>query len=148
MMEYSDEARKYLTEACEGDPPDVYLDPLGIPTGGYGHTKGLTKDDVGNFVFPSQADVWLKQDIQESVDAVNKYCTVKLSQHQFDALVDFAFNCGAGNLEHSTLLKKVNDQDFAGADEEFGRWVNGGGHRLPGLVKRRALEAAWFNTGD
>jgi len=74
--------------------------------------------------------------------------TVPLTQHQFDALVDWTFNEGSGNLASSTLLRKLNDGDYAGADAEFARWVRGGGRVLPGLVKRRALEATWFNVKD
>lgn len=147
-MIYSDAARSALTEACEGHPPAVYLDSVGVPTGGYGHTRGLTADDVGSPVSAEQADVWLQEDVKDCVTAVNQYVTVSLTQHQFDALVDFAFNLGAGSLEHSTLLAKLNAGDYAGADEEFAKWVKAGGHVLPGLVARRELEANWFNTGD
>lgn len=147
-MQYSDAARKMLTEASEGCPPTIYLDPIGIPTGGYGHTAGLTKSMVGTPVDPDQADIWLRADIQSSVNAVNRYVTAQLTQHQFDALVDFTFNVGAGNFASSTLLKLVNAGDMAGAAAQFGRWVFAKGVQLPGLVKRRAAEAAWFTTPD
>ena len=148
-MEYSAEARQRLTEVCEGLRLVAYPDPGtgGAPwTIGYGHTgadvyEGLTCTS-------EQADTWLLDDVQSAVNAVNVHVTVAITQHQFDALVDFAFNCGAGNFESSTLLELLNAGNAAGADEQFARWVRGGGHILPGLVKRRALEAAWFNTED
>ena len=65
-----------------------------------------------------------------------------ISQHQFDALLSFTFNIGTGNLARSTLLRKVKanpkDPSIRG---EFSRWVYGGGKRLPGLVRRRRMEA-------
>lgn len=147
-MQYSDAARKSLTEASEGCPATVYLDPIGTPTGGYGHTKGLTKDMVGIPVDPDQADIWLQADLQAAIAAVNRLVTVALTQHQFDALVDFTFNVGAGNFASSTLLKLLNAGDYAGADQQFSRWIYAAGKTLPGLVKRRAAETAWFNLAD
>ena len=147
-MNYSPEARKALTEACEGFPPKIYLDPAGIPTGGYGHTKGLTANMVGQPVSATLADTWVQEDIAGAELAVNHCVGVKLTQHQFDALVDFTFNVGQGNLRTSTLLRLVNWEQYPQADLEFAKWVNGGGHRLPGLVARRALVAKWFNIKD
>ena len=147
-MKYSDEARKALTEACEGVRLAAYPDPgsgAAPWTIGYGHTKGVLPGDRCTVM---EADAWLKADVAEAEIAVDKLVQVELTQHQFDALVDFTFNCGAGNLQHSTLLRLLNESDFAGADAHFKDWVKGGGHVLPGLVKRRQLEAVWFNTGD
>lgn len=67
-----------------------------------------------------------------------------MSQGQFDAMVSFAFNCGEAALRSSTLLKKHLVGDYAGAAKEFARWNRGGGKVLPGLVKRRAAEAALY----
>lgn len=71
---------------------------------------------------------------------------VPLSQGQFDALTSFTFNLGAGALASSTLLKKLNAGDCAGAQKEFGRWVHAGGEVLQGLVRRRAAEAKLFGN--
>jgi lysozyme len=68
----------------------------------------------------------------------------RMSQGQFDAMVSFAFNCGEAALRSSTLLKKHLVGDYAGAAKEFARWNRGGGKVLPGLVKRRAAEAALY----
>ncbi len=68
----------------------------------------------------------------------------KVTQAQFDAMVGFAFNCGEAALKSSTLLKKHLAGDHAGAAKEFARWNKGGGKVLPGLVKRRAAEAALY----
>lgn len=70
------------------------------------------------------------------------------SQPQFDALVSFAYNLGAGNLAKSTLLRKHKAGDFAGAAREFGRWNRAGGRVLRGLTRRRAAEAALYRSGS
>lgn len=145
-MIYSSEARVHLTEACESCKLDAYPDPGTGSTPwtiGYGHTNGVSAGDTCDI---GQADIWLSQDIVDASDAVSRLVRVPLTQHQFDALVDFTFNLGSGNLENSTLLKLLNQGQYAAADAEFAKWVYGGGHVLPGLVSRRALEAAWFNT--
>jgi lysozyme len=147
-MNYSDAALEALTKASEGCPPKIYLDPVGVPTGGYGHTKGLTAAMVGQPVSAAQADAWLRDDLQSAVASVNKLVKVPLTQHQFDALVDFTFNVGSGNFASSTLLKLINAGDMDVADDQFSRWVFAKGQKLPGLVKRRELETTWFSTPD
>ena len=147
-MEYSSEARAALTEASEGCVLTAYPDPGtgGAPwTIGYGHTDGVQQGDTCT---QSQADAWLAEDVETAVADVNQYVQPQLTQHQFDACVDFTFNCGVGNFNSSTLCRLLNAGDYAGADAEFAKWIRGGGRVLPGLVKRRTLEAAWFNTGD
>jgi lysozyme len=61
-------------------------------------------------------------------------------------LVSFAYNVGAGNLKASTLLKKLNAGDTAGAAQEFQRWNKAAGKVLPGLTRRRACEALLFQS--
>jgi len=74
--------------------------------------------------------------------AVDSYTTDSITQNQFDALVSLAYNIGVGNLKSSTLLKKVNNnpKDLA-IQKEFMKWVNAGGKKLEGLIKRRTEEA-------
>jgi GH24 family phage-related lysozyme (muramidase) len=78
--------------------------------------------------------------------AVRRLVKVPLEPWQYDALVSFAYNCGEGNLGKSTLLKKVNANDFAGAAKEFAKWNKGGGKVLAGLTRRRASEALLFQN--
>ncbi len=68
------------------------------------------------------------------------------SQHQFDALVSFAYNVGIGNLSSSTLLRMHKTGDFAGAQQQFGRWNKAAGRVLAGLTRRRAAEAALYGN--
>lgn len=91
-----------------------------------------------------QADTWLKEDCLVAELTIGANVKVPLSQNQFDALVSFIFNLGSAKFEGSTLLKKLNAGDYAGAADEFGKWVNAGGRKLAGLVKRRAAEKALF----
>ena len=84
--------------------------------------------------------------MEEFESAVQRLVKVELEQWQFDALVSFTYNCGEGNLQKSTLLKKVNAGDFDGAALEFHKWNKGGGKVLAGLVRRRASEALLFQN--
>jgi lysozyme len=145
-MKASDDCLKLIRQ-YEGFSQTPYLCPAGIPTIGYGSTRyadgvsvSLTDDPINQ----EQADAIMFQTLVEYENAVNRYVTVPVSQSMFDALVDFAYNCGAQNLRTSTLIKKLNSSDFKGAAMEFGRWIQGGGKVLPGLVKRRMAERTLF----
>ena len=74
-------------------------------------------------------------------------CTVPLNQNQFDALVSFVYNLGAGAFEGSTLLKDLNAHNFAAVPGQLEEWVHAGSQVLPGLVARRKAEARLFTTG-
>jgi len=91
----------------------------------------------------AQATALLAQDVVRFEKGVNGL-GVALTQNQFDALVSFAFNVGEKALRDSTLAKKLKAGDIKGAAAQFGAWVKGGGKTLPGLVRRRAAEAALF----
>jgi lysozyme len=81
--------------------------------------------------------------------AVRKLVLVELTQGQFDALVDFVFNLGQGQLAKSTLLRLLNAGNYDGAGNELQRWVFAGGTKLAGLVRRRedALKL-WQGKGE
>lgn len=132
-----------LIKKFEGLRTNAYLCPAGILTIGYGHTSGVSPGDK---ITGQQADEYLREDVLVAEITVNTNVTVDMSQGQFDALVSFVFNLGAGNFVKSTLLTKLNDGDYAGAADEFPRWVNAGGKPLAGLVKRRAAERSLFLT--
>jgi len=140
-MDYS-AAGYALTEHFEGLELTAYQDSVGVWTIGYGHTGADVQP--GMAITQGDAQALLAEDVAASVAGVNAAVSVDLEQYQFDALVDFAFNLGVGALRSSTLLKLVNAGDVAGAAGEFGKWVYAGGKVLPGLVRRRAAEAAMF----
>lgn len=128
----------------EGYEAKPYMCPGGELTIGYGHVIRDHEKTYLTYVNQNQARQLLHNDLHRFENAVNKLVTVPLEQHQFDALVSFAFNVGPGNLERSTLLKKLNAGYYGGAAEQFKRWRFAGGKILEGLERRRAAEAAMF----
>lgn len=127
-----------LIAAHEGLKLEAYLCPAGVPTIGYGHTKGVR---MGDTITPDQADKFLREDLADAEKAVNSQ-SLKINQNQYDALVCFTFNVGVGNFGKSTLLKKVKaNADDPAIRNEFARWNKGGGKVLPGLTRRRKEEA-------
>lgn len=137
-MEYKSQD---LTEAQEGIKLKAYLDSVGVPTIGFGHTKGVKMGDVCTL---AQAQEYLKEDLKSAVNDVNRLVQVKLTQNQFDACVDFVFNLGGTNFAKSTLLKYINEGNFVAAANEFPKWNKAGGVVLAGLVKRRQAEKELF----
>jgi lysozyme len=127
-----------LIKRFEGLVSKAYLCPAGVWTIGYGHTKGVKS---GMVISELQADYFLKEDVVDAENAINKH-GLCFNQNQFDALVSFVFNIGAGNFEKSILFKKIkaNPSDPA-IRAEFAKWKLAGGQVLPGLEKRRSAEA-------
>jgi len=119
-----------------------YICPAGYWTIGYGrlcqpgHTP-ITEEEGASY---------LAIDLQTAMRATLRYCPVLAaeSEERLSAIVDFTFNLGAGRLQASTLRRRINQRDWAGSATEIRRWVYGGGKVLPGLVTRRAVEAAWL----
>ena len=144
-LSYSDKGLA-LTKQFEGLRLTAYQDPIGIWTIGYGHTgpevrRGLT-------ITEDHACDLLLKDVARAVASVNRLVTIALAQNQFDALVDFVFNVGAGKLAGSTLLREVNAGNFAKAASQFPLWVHAGAKVLPGLVERRKATQALFLGQD
>ena len=96
-----------LIKRSEGFRGRTYLDVAGIPTIGYGH-RLLPNEVFAEGISEAQAAGMLGQDVREAEQAVGQLVKVPLAQGQFDALVDFCFNLGAGRLASSTLLKVLN----------------------------------------
>lgn len=130
-----------LTEHFEGCELTAYQDSGGVWTNGYGNTHGVVP---GSTITQPQAIADLQANIQNSVNDVNQLVSVQLTQGEFDALVDFDFNLGRGNLAKSTLLKLLNAGDFAGAATQFDHWDQCNGKVLAGLLRRRQAETTEF----
>jgi len=130
-----------IVREAEGLRLSAYLCPAGIPTIGYGHTKGVK---LGDTCTRQQAEEWLENDFFMAKYDVAAVVRVPIGENQLDALASFVFNLGVRKLIQSTLLKKLNAGDYAGAANEFDRWVYAGNVKLNGLIKRRAKEKALF----
>jgi lysozyme len=131
-----------LTRSFEGLRLEAYRDCAGVWTIGYGHTGPEVR--AGQRITEAQAEALLRADLATALRCVRGALKVPISNDQFDALVDFCFNAGRGNFLSSTLLRDLNRGDFASAAAQFGLWVHAGAQVAPGLVRRRAAEAALF----
>jgi lysozyme len=146
-MQLSDEGLRLIRsfEGYHTRLPDggcaAYLCPANVPTIGYGVTEGVK---MGMVWTAEEAEAALRRELAKHEAAVRRLVTVDLNQNEFDALVSFSYNCGAGALGKSTLLKRLNAGDRLGAASQFSKWTRGGGRVLKGLVSRRDREAALF----
>lgn len=130
-----------LIKEFEGCKLKAYLCPAGVPTIGYGRTKGVK---VGDTCTQDQADAWALEDMQDAIATVKAEVKVPLRDGQFAALASFVYNCGAGNFRRSTLLHLLNSGHYAFAAEELLKWNKASGVVLPGLTRRRQAEKAVF----
>lgn len=123
----------------EGYSDTPYFDSVGVPTIGFGTTHGVKPTDRTT---PPKALARALSDIQQFEGALKRCVKVPLHQHEYDAFLSLAYNIGPGAFCNSTLVRKLNAGDYAGACEAIDSWVYSGGKRLAGLVKRRAIERA------
>jgi lysozyme len=133
-----------LTEQFEGCSLTAYQDQVGVWTIGYGHTGA----DVtpGLTITQQQAEALLAKDVLAAARCVNTMVKLQLTQCEFDALVDFVFNLGAGNFARSTLLTALNAGDFPRAAAQFECWDRAGGIVVAGLLRRRQAELGLFEN--
>lgn len=143
-MKASEKCLDIIRES-EGLRTKAYLCPANVWTIGYGHTRGVQPGDV---ITVEQANEMLRNDVEEFEAVVSRSVHPETTQSQFDALVSFTYNVGAKQFVNSTLLKKHNAKDVAGAAAEFGKWINAGGKPLPGLVTRRGKEKSLYLRND
>ena len=130
-----------LMKPFEGFSPTPYYCPAGILTIGYGRTHGVKAGDVTT---EEAEELWMVDELMRLQKLILSWVRVPLSSNQIAALLSFVYNVGTGAFEDSTLLKKLNTDNYFGAVNEFPRWNKGGGKVLPGLVRRRAAEANLF----
>ena len=132
-----------LIKTSEGFRNREYLDPAGLATIGYGH-KVTPSESFPGEITEEQATALLMRDVRTAEQAVSRLVRVSLSQGQFDALVDFCFNMGAGKLAGSTLLRELNASRYAAAGLELLRWDYATGAPDAGLRTRRTAELHLF----
>lgn len=126
----------------EGLRLKAYRCQAGVWTIGVGHTAGVKQGDT---ITQERAYELLKRDLKGFEDVLNENIQAQLKQHEFDSLMSFIFNVGAGAFKKSTLLKKLNNKEDI--TEEFKKWKYGGGRVLPVLVARRKRELILFKEG-
>lgn len=125
----------------------AYLCPAGIWTCGWGATgPGIKR---GTRWTQEEADARLARDAGDFARAAAKSSPVLwFDQDKHAAIADFCFNLGMTRYQASTLKRRVDAGDWAGAADELHKWVWGGGRRLPGLVARRQAEALLLLKGE
>jgi lysozyme len=145
------EAAVVLVKKWEGFRAKPYRCPAGVPTIGYGATfyadgESVRMDDEP--ITEDAASGLLRTTMARFATDVDRAVKVPLNAGERGALISFTFNLGPGALRQSTLLKKLNAGDRAGAANEFQRWNRAGSSILEGLTRRRAEEAAMFRGGS
>ena len=134
-----------LIRRFEGFRSLPYADVAGLATIGYGHRLNAEqKVQYAGGIDEAAAGAWLAQDVALAEQAVGRLICVPLTQGQFDALVSFTYNLGAAVLQRSTLRRVVNREEHAEVPQQFRRYVYAGGRKWPGLIRRRAAEAALY----
>ena len=138
-----------LIKEFEGLRLAAYRDSAGVWTIGYGTTAaagvGILPGE-GMTITAAQAEEYLRRAIDKFAASIRHGITVPLNENQWGALVSLAYNIGPGAFLTSTLLKKLNAGDTAGAADEFLRWNKSKGKVLRGLTRRREAERALFLT--
>lgn len=132
-----------LIKQFEGCRLTAYRDQGGFWTIGYGHTASVKPDQR---ITQAEADELLRGDLDWAEAAVNRAVTRAITQHQFDALVSFTYNLGAGSLRHSRVLAETNAGNVAAAAADFLQWDMAGGSVSPGLRRRREAERTLYLT--
>ena len=130
-----------MIKGFEGFREYPYTCPGGALTIGYGTTM---KPGQYTSITKEQAEALLRKSISGFERSIKKLVKVPLNQNQFDALVSFTYNVGAGALKRSTLLKKLNSRDYQGAADELLKFTKSNGKVLQGLIKRREKERNLF----
>jgi lysozyme len=132
----------------EGHSLKAYPDPVtkGDPwTISWGLTGAWVKP--GLVITQDESKQRFMEYIQKFCDQLTPLIKVPVSKSQYVAVLSLAWNVGIGNISKSTLLKKLNAQDFKGAADEFLKWNKAGGKVIPGLTRRRVAEREFFLTG-
>ena len=134
-----------LIREFEGYASEPYDDVGGKLTWGYGHLckRGETAPDQ---ISEAEATALLCTDLETAEACIDGLVDVPLTQPQFDALCSFVFNLGCTAFMGSTLLRKLNAGDYAGAAAEFPKWCKVGSMQVAGLLRRRLAERMLFES--
>ena len=121
----------------EGYRGNAYQDIVGIWTIGFGTTESVKQ---GQTIDPVKALQRKLDDVQTFEGAIKQCVKVPLHQYEYDAYLSLAYNIGPTAFCNSTLVRKLNREDYAGACSEILRWNRAGGKVVQGLVNRREAE--------
>ena len=133
-----------LIREFEGFASEPYFDDEDGWTGGIGHL--FKPGEEVRCCTEDEAEAWLAADLADAENCLLACVKVPLTQGQFDALCSFTYNLGCTQLAKSTLLRKLNAGDYAGASDEFPKWCYDDGKPLRGLKRRRLAEQLLFNS--
>ncbi len=133
-----------IIRSFEGCKLVAYLCPAKVWTIGWGRTTTVKPGDTCT---QAQADAWLIEEYDRFEKNVRALCKIGPSAAQLGAMVSLAYNIGIGNFGKSSVLANHNAGQFKAAAAAFALWNKGGGRVLPGLVRRRAAEAALYLIG-
>ena len=128
-----------LLKKSEGFREQIYQDVAGFRTIGFGH-RLVPGENYPNGISLALGEALLAKDVRAAETAIERLVKVPLAQGQFDALVDFVFNLGAGRLAGSTLLKYLNSGKYDAAAWQLLAWDHAGSQQLAGLKARREAE--------
>lgn len=155
-MKMSEKGRKLLIE-WEGFETKAYRDSAGLLTIGVGHLLTKTELSSGkilingvfikyaNGLYDNQVLNLLAQDLAPKENATDRLISVPLTENQADCLISFVFNVGETSLKNSTLLKLLNQGNYAAVPDQLRRWIYSGGQKVKGLVNRRENEIRLWN---
>lgn len=133
-----------LIKQYEGCKLRAYRDAVSVLTCGWGSTGPDIRDDT--VWTQEQADKRLMDHLELVDGCIGRNVNVPLTQNQYDSLASWVYNLGCGNFMRSTLLKKLNEGDYAAVPDQIRRWTRAGTQVLSGLVKRREAEAELFGA--
>ncbi len=150
MARSIDPAALAILRGAEGCRLSAYPDP-GSGAEPWTIGWGATGPDIhaGMVWTQAQADARLAQDLDRLAAQMTQACgSAPTGDHHFGAMCSLAYNIGFGNFLGSSVLRFHHAGEHQQAAAAFGLWNKGGGRVLPGLVRRRAAEAALYLTPD
>jgi lysozyme len=135
-----------LIKQWEGFRAKAYRCPAGVWTIGFGHTSMAGKPDVkqGMVISKAEGERVLLNDLKVYEAGVRSAIKVNLTPNQYSACVSLCYNIGVGAFRRSSVARFCNRGQWKNAADAFALWNKAGGRVLPGLVRRRAAEAALF----
>lgn len=147
-MRMSPKGIDFLAAWEGGCREQIYLDSAGYPTIGVGHLIVDGEDYIEGVEYDRDDLMRIfADDVGDAENAVSRHVRVTLKPHQFDALTSFVFNCGETAFRRSTLLARINANDFEDVPYQLSRWNKAGGQEVHGLIRRRKAEGQCFSFG-